>query len=128
MCNVSRALMLGTFWLLPWHSHSEAAAIQTSLSGGRGTESSCAQHAGVTLDQVISPFPAAFPPSSCMHRSVHSFPLSTSEPGEHQRLSLAGKRIFLSPWARMGVGVNLPPFQQIKGWVSKLHPGRWDCA
>lgn len=83
MCNVSGVFMLGVYWLLPWHSHSEAAAIQTSLSGSLedvGTESSHVQHSGMKLDQVFSPFPAAFPPSSCvhfLHRSVHSFPLST---------------------------------------------------
>lgn len=53
MCNVSGVFMLGVHWLLPWHSHSEAAAIQTSLPGTLedvGTESSHVQHSGVKLD------------------------------------------------------------------------------
>lgn len=37
---------------------------QSSLSAGHGAEPSRFQHSGVKLHQGISPFPAAFPPSS----------------------------------------------------------------
>lgn len=101
MCNVSGVFMLGVQWILPWHSHPEAAAIQTSLPGileDVRTESSHVQHwckIGAGDQPLPSCSPTLFlpalsaqeraqPPSWYLEHEIsreEDFPLSLGEDG-----------------------------------------------